>query len=214
MAAQDKQVFIKSLAGESRRRRPLWLPSYRALLWFVLAFIVSAGLMHSVQAFRPGFAEQLAHHPFFLIEILSGLLLAPLGAYLALVHTIPGERISRKAVIGFGLLLLAFVVSLAAGFSHFAPESTPVGARHACWKEVIVYGTACLLIFGLLVRRGVVRFSWTLGLLYGLLAGVVPAALMQLACMYDPMHALTFHYLPGLILVPVGLVIMRIIRRK
>ena len=31
----------------------------------------------------------------------------------------------------------------------------------------------------------------------GIAAGLAPGLYMQLACMYDPGHALLFHYLPG-----------------
>ena len=44
-------------------------------------------------------------------------------------------------------------------------------------------------------------YSFTLRV--GLVAGPVPALYMQIACMYDPVHALTLHMLPG-ILVGVG----------
>jgi len=213
MVGQDKQAFIKKLGASHRRRRPLLPASRRALLWFALAFVVSAVLMHHVQVFRPGFAGQLIQHPFFLLEVASGLLIALLGAYLALARSVPGERISPSAGMAFGVLAVVFLLGLAAGFSHFAPETSPVGARHACWLEVLVYGGVCLLAFTILIRRGFVRFSWKTGMLYGLMAGLVPAALMQLACMYDPMHALIFHYLPAVILIPVGLAVMRLIQK-
>jgi len=213
MAMQDKQAFIEDLAGSHRRRRPLLPAPLRALLWFVLAFAVSAGLMHHVQVFRPGFAGQLVHHPFFLLEVLGALLLAAAGAYLAMARAVPGEPISGKILAAFWLLAAVFLLGFGAGFTHFAPETSPVGARHACWLEVLVYGGVCLLAFTILIRRGFVRFSWKTGMLYGLMAGLVPAALMQLACMYDPMHALIFHYLPAVILIPVGLAVMRLIQK-
>lgn len=213
MAIQEKQAFIKELASSPRRRRPLMLPSRRAILWFALALLISAALMHYVQVFRPGFADQLFHHPFFLIEIVSALLIAPLGAYIVMTRSIPGERAPKSVVLGLWVLVLLFVSGFSAGFTHFAPETSTVGARHACWMEVVAYGFVCLLMFAGMVRRGCVRFSWRLGMLYGLVAGLIPAALMQMACMYNPMHALIFHYLPVVVLVPLGLLAMRIIRR-
>ncbi len=214
MAHQDKQAFIKDLAANHRRRRPLMLPSRRAMLWFSLALVLSAILMHSVQVLRPGVAGQLMHHPFFLLEVVAALLFAGMGAYVVMVCATPGERLLRGTRMVLTLLAVLFVVGLSAGFSHLAPESSAVGARHACWVEVIIYGALCLLAFLVMIRRGYVRYSWRLGLLYGLVAGLVPAALMQLACMYDPLHGLIFHYLPTVMLVPMGLVAMRLVRRK
>lgn len=214
MAIQEKQEFIKELAATNRRRGPLMLPSRRALLWYVMAFIVSATWMYSVQVFRPGFSEQLLHHPLFLLELASALLIAPLGAYVTLVHATPGERVPRAAVLVLWSLATLFFIGLASGFSTLAPETSTVGARHECWLEVLEYGAICLLMFVLMVRRGWVRFSWERGILYGLIAGLVPAALMQLACMYNPMHALVFHYLPATALIPLGLVAMRMVRKS
>lgn len=213
MAAKDKQAFVKGLATDHRRRRPLMVPSRRALLWYAIAFVISAVLMYFVQVFRPGFASQLLHHPFFLIEIASALLFSFGGAYLLLSHSIPGERGPKRLVVGLYTLAVLFAVGLVASFTSLAPESTTVGARHACWLEVLAYGAICLVVMIVMMRRGFVRFSWSRGMLYGLVAGLVPAALMQLACMYNPSHALVFHYLPTLVLVVLGLVLMRMIRR-
>ncbi len=213
MAIQDQQEFIKGLAGEQRRRRPLPRPSRRAFLWFALALVLSAALMVSVQVFRPGLADQFLQHPIFLVEVVGALLFSGWGAYVAMVRATPGERLSRASMAVATATAVLFAVGMAGSFTHLAPESTADGARHACFMEVIIYGAICLLLFVLMVRRGFVRYSWKLGLLYGIVAGLVPAALMQLACMYDPMHGLIFHYLPIVVLVPVGLLAMRLVRK-
>ena len=41
----------------------------------------------------------------------------------------------------------------------------------------------------------------------GLAAGMLPALYMQLACMYEPLHILTLHILPGLAMVLMAAVI-------
>ncbi len=213
MANQDKQAFIKDLTTNHRRRRPHMLPSFRALLWFAVAAGVSGVWMHSAQTFRPGFAGQLAHHPLFLLEIASAFLFAAFGAYVLMNASTPGARNTRAARFGLWILGALFVAGFASSFTHWAPEATMAGKREACWHEVVIYGGVCLLFFVVLIRRGWVRFSWRLGLLYGLIAGLIPAALMQLACMYVPAHALKYHYMPVLILVPVGLLAMRMVKR-
>lgn len=213
MAMKDKQSFIKDLASNTRSRRPLMLPSQRAMLWFVAACVISALWMRSVQAFRPGFIGQLIHHPLFLIEIVSAFLLSASGAYLLMARSTPGQKVPRSVRAGLWILAVLFVAGFASSFTHWAPEATMEGKRHECWHEVVTYGGVCLLILVLLIRRGWVRYSWKLGLLYGLIAGLIPAALMQLACMYVPAHALRNHYLPVIFLIPLGLVAMRLVRR-
>lgn len=213
MAIQDKQAFIKNLTDQHRRQRPLMLSWLRALLWFAVAVLVSAVWMYSVQPFRSGFAGQLVHHPLFLLEIGSAFLLSAWGAYVLMVRSTPGERMPRGAVATLWILAVLFVAGFASSFTHLAPEATMVGKRGECWHEVVTYGAVVLLILVAMVRRGWVRFSWRLGMLYGLVAGFIPAALMQLACMYVPSHAFKFHYLPILILVPVGILAMRAVRK-
>ena len=213
MAIQDKQAFIKELANKPHRRRPLMRPSLRALLWFALALVGSAAWMHGVQAFRAGFADQLVHHPLFLIEIAGALLFSACGAYVLMVRSTPGARLSRGMRIGLWTLGGLYIIAFTSSLTHWAPEATIAGKRDGCWAEVVVHGAACLLLFVVMIFRGWVRFSWRLGVLYGLVAGLVPAVLMQLACLYAPTHALLFHYLPVLILVPVGLLAMRLVRK-
>lgn len=214
MAIQDKQAFIKDLTDKQHRRRPLMLPPLRALLWFTCAFVVSAAWMYSAQAFRPGFVDQLLHHPLFLIEIAAAFLFTVLGAYILMVRSTPGECLPRGAVASLWVLGTLFITGFAASFTHWAPEATMAGKRDECWHEVVTYGAVCLLLFIVMIRQGWVRFSWRLGLLYGLVSGLVPATWMQLACMYVPEHSLKFHYLPVLILVPIGLLAMRLVRKS
>jgi hypothetical protein len=40
----------------------------------------------------------------------------------------------------------------------------------------------------------------------GLAAGATPALIMQFACMYVPVHIITHHLLPGLMLGVIGLI--------
>jgi acyl-CoA synthetase (NDP forming) len=63
------------------------------------------------------------------------------------------------------------------------------------------------LLAGLwLARRRYVLRSSRAGALIGLAAGMMPALFMQLACMYEPSHIMTFHIVPGLaIAIPAAL---------
>jgi hypothetical protein len=38
----------------------------------------------------------------------------------------------------------------------------------------------------------------------GFSAGLISALIMQLACMYDPLHGLLFHFIPALLLGALG----------
>jgi len=208
MAAKERSEFIKGVVANHRPAAPLMLPGRRALIWFALVFVGTTVAMRLDQEFRPGFAGQLVQHPALLLEVAAALALTLLGAYAAIVRMIPGERVPRWAVTALWVAGIFFGAGLAAEFTHFAPKASTLGARAHCWTEVLIYGAAGTLAFVLMVRRGWVRFSWLHGLGYGV-AGFVPAALMQLACMYEPVHNILFHFLPALPVIAIGLVVMK-----
>ena len=88
-------------------------------------------------------------------------------------------------------------------------EASAAGARHACWLEVLLYGGLALIALLLMARRAMLRFSPLAACVFGLVAGLVPAALMQLACMYHPYHGLVCHFGPVLILVVLSLLLTK-----
>lgn len=208
MAAKERHAFIKELAAANRPRRPLMRPGIRALLWFAGVTVVTTILMIYRQPFRPGFGEQLIEYPAMLIEVVSALALTLLAAYAALVHVVPGGRLPRWTVVALWVCGVFFAAGIAAEFTHLAPESSTLGARPNCWAEVLVYGVAGTIVFVQLARRGWVRFSWLSGIGYGV-ASIVPAALMQVACMYEPVHNVMFHYLPIIPVIAIGLYLMK-----
>ena len=213
MAARDPKGFIKQLAAGHRASPPLLLPAQRAALWFLgVAAVTTAGMLLR-QEFRPGFAAQMLAHPALFVEVAAALVLTVLGAYAALVHAVPGERLPRPVRATVWIAAALFVAGLVAEFTHLAPESSTLGARPHCWIEVFVYGAAGTVAFVWLARRGWVRFSWLHGLGYGV-AAIVPSALMQLACMYEPVHNILYHFLPILPVVALGLFLMRKASRR
>ena len=215
MSINRKDEFIENLVATHRPCRPLLLPVQRALIWFAIVVPTTALLMRFVQAFRPGCMSQLLQHPVFLVEIVSALLLVLLGAYIAAAQAVPGCKISLPLHVQLTGAMVALSLCIVGGFAHLGPESSTLGARHSpgCWLEVLVYGTLVLALFAFLIRRGYVRFSPWQGMLYGLVAGLIPAVLMQLACMYDPHHGLMFHYAPVVIVMLLGILVSRCVRR-
>jgi len=213
MAAKERNTFIRELAAAHHPHPPLWLPGRRALIWFASVLVVTTAAMLLRQEFRPGFTSQLVQHPVLLVEVLSALALTMLAAYAALVHAIPGGRMSRLAVAATWIAGVLFAAGLAAEFTHFAPESSTLGARPHCWVEVFIPGAAGTWLLVVLARRGWVRFSWLHGAGYGI-AAVVPAALMQLACMYEPVHNMLFHFLPAVPVIAVGFVLMKRLAKR
>ena len=74
-----------------------------------------------------------------------------------------------------------------------------------CYVETILYGLPSLVIGIYLIGRLWPLHGASTGLIIGLAAGATPALIMQFACMYIPLHIITHHLLPGLLLGIVGL---------
>jgi hypothetical protein len=213
MPAKERSEFIKGVVAGHRPVAPLMLPGWRALVWFSVVLAGTTVAMLLDREFRPGFPGQLVNHPVLLIEVAAALGLTFLGAYAAFVRAVPGERVPRWAVTALWISGILFGAGLAAEFTHLAPEASTVGTRAHCWTEIPIYGAAGMLVFILMVRRGVVRFSWLHGLGYGI-AGLVPGTLMQLACMYEPVHNMLYHFLPALPVIAMGLVLMKRLAKR
>lgn len=211
--ASDKNTFIAELVTAHTPRPPLPLPWRRAAAWYTVSLLLTALAMRTVQVFRPGLPGQLAAHPVFAVEVFAGLLTAGMAAYLVLLCAVPGERVPRRLLAAAAGLAALFLGALALSLTHLAPPSSAVGARAACHLEVLVYGLFTLAALGWMVRRSYLRFSHRYALLLGIGAGLVPAALMQLACMYDPLHALQFHYGPVIVLCVLGTLFGRMASR-
>jgi hypothetical protein len=95
-----------------------------------------------------------------------------------------------------------------------SPEPTLVGARAACNLEVVCYGGGAMFFLLLVARRGYLRPSPGTSLMFGVVGGLIPATLMQIACIYDPWHAVSHHYGPILLLMVIGAFLGKLVSRK
>lgn len=173
-------------------------PGRSALLWWLVAMLGTAAVMALVLPFRPGFIEQLISTPRFAVESILGLVVCAGIAWAAFALGIPDIRSPwRRARVP--LALLAIWVGLF-GYALFVPVFAPsmVGKRPICYLEVLIYA-APLTIAGLIViRRMLPLNAATTGAWMGFAAGLIPAFLMQLACMHEAHHNIYFHLAPTL----------------
>jgi hypothetical protein len=161
-----------------------------ALLWTVIGILVLGGLRATAltDLRTPRLAAELT------LGAAAGIALARA----ALEAGVPGSPRRRllAPVLLFGGLWLA--VALGA-LPLPGPDASMVGKRAHCFLE----GLALAVLPGLvglqsIRRRSLVAEPLTGGLI-GLAAGMLPALAMTLACLYDPGHALRFHFTPMLV---------------
>ena len=79
-----------------------------------------------------------------------------------------------------------------------------LGKRDHCVVETLLFALppACLALF--LTRRLYPLKPVRSALLFCLVAGMLPALYMQIACMYAPLHIIQMHIVPGLLVALAG----------
>lgn len=184
-----------------------------ASAWFLVGAVFVVTATHLAGPVRPGAFSQLAAEPRFLLETLLGVVAIVCTSLLAFRGAVPAALTRRFAMAGTVLMLL-WLAQYVVGLAEPALEPSTLGKRGHCSLEVMVYSAPLILAALFLIRRlyplGFVRTAMSAGLA----AGMIPALYMQLACMYEPVHILSFHVFPGLIMALVAAAIALVWRLK
>lgn len=207
----EKSKFIENLVGDLTPSRQ-WLPSSRAALWWLLTILANAVVMALIQSYRPNFMKHLLNFPRFGIEIFSSFLFCVVLVYWVYSSLIPGNKISKVA-ISIGIISgITLVGMLLMSFFIMSPPASNLGARAHCVEEVFIFGLVGMLSFLYFLKKIDFTVSWEKYIAMGLCAGLIPATLMQMACMYDPTHSLLWHYGPVLLISLMALLLPKLSR--
>ena len=181
-------------------------------VWLVLAWASTLLLTVLMGPFRAGAAaEWLASSRFQLETVVVALASVVTGALVARA-AIPARGSARSPLLAALLLLGAWALLLA--WAHAVPPFPldMTGKRAACVLEVLADAALpCALGLWWLRRRYAVLAPGLVGAALGLAAGAIPAIVMQLACVYEPTHALRFHLGPVVICGLLGAVLGRVV---
>ena len=184
---------------------PGWLrPLPVALLWWGASWAFVFAAILARQPLRPGFDEQLALSLRLAVEVAFGLGLGAAGIAAAVQLAVPDPMPLARRLVAPGILLGAWLLLLVWGLSDPALAPSMLGKREGCWIEALIYGLPPLALGLALLRRLAPLSRAPVGALLGVTAGSLPGVLMQLACMYDPAHALTHHLGPMFPLALIG----------
>ena len=125
-----------------------------------------------------------------------------LGEQLPVSDSLPACALT---ICYYRLILMTFwLAQYVTGFISPALEPSTLGKRNYCYIETLVYALPVIVAGLFLIRRLYPLSPIRTAMSVGLVAGMLPALYMQLACMYEPAHILTFHILPGLLMVGAG----------
>ncbi len=175
-----------------------------ATLWLVGTFTLALLFTALTDPFRPGSAGQLVAHPRFGLETLLGVVAIVMLAANAFRAAIPGPGMVRRLLLPALSVTVLWLINYVLGLWAPALEPSLAGERRHCVLETLVYGLPPIFAGIYAIRRYWPVRGWISGLLLGLAAGLTPALIMQLACMYVPAHILSHHILPGLALGALG----------
>ncbi|MGI9341999.1 MAG: NrsF family protein [Gammaproteobacteria bacterium] len=213
MSKLDRTIenLVDDLTPTGRPSRP----GRSALAWWLLAMLSTAAVMALIQPFRPGFVGQLTATPRFALETILGVIACFGMAWTAFALGVPDVRSPwRRARVPLVLLAIWFGLF---GVALLAPVLTPsmAGKRPHCALEVLLYAAPLTLAGLMMIRRMLPLHAASTGAWTGFAAGLIPAFLMQLACMHEPLHIIKLHLAPTAGAAMVGAVLgYRLLRRQ
>ena len=175
------------------------------IYWLVFNFIAVIFLVYYAGPFREGSLLQAFDNPQFFIESLTGLFAIILLVATAFRSGIPSNLSSLKLFSPAALLFLTWLGFYIVGIWSPALEPSTLGMRNTpCYLETVLYGLPSLALGLFFIGRLWPLHGARTGLVIGLAAGATPALIMQFACMYAPLHIITHHLLPGIMLGVIG----------
>lgn len=201
---EQRQELINRLAADLRPVQRPGRIGRAAAVWLIAGTIAAVLLIALLGPFRAGSANQLFSAPRFALEALLGALAVIVLCVNAFRAALPAPGGSHRWLLPATALLLLWLALMLVGLWSPALPPSMAGKRPHCLYETLLIGLP-LLGAGLFALRRL----WPLhgaasGLMIGLAAGLIPALVMQFACMYDPAHGLLAHILPGLAVGAVG----------
>ena len=211
---RPREELIRELADDLAPKPRLAPPRAAALGWLAMSLAFVALVTLAGGPLRPGVARQLASEPGFCIDLLLGALAGAAACFALMKLRIPGVVSGmRSALPALGLLLAWAAWQLIEHSSRAGPPSM-LGKRDGCMLEILLFSALPLAAALFVARRAApLERAWT-GLLAGLAAGALPALAMQLACLDDPLHALTRHLAPVLAVAAAGAPLGRLLLRR
>jgi hypothetical protein len=197
------ESLISSLSSKLEPVSPPPNINRLAMAWFALSAIYVVAVTQLFGPIRSNAIAQLGTEPRFALETLLGVAAILWFSLLAFRSAIPAA-LSRKFTAAGLVLMALWLAQYVIGLVSPALEPSSLGNRHHCYIETMVYSLPVILAGLFFVRRLYPLRPVRTAMSISLVAGMLPALYMQLACMYEPTHILAFHILPGLLMVGVG----------
>jgi hypothetical protein len=198
--AERHRLLVEALAAAVRPVRPLWPVRARLGLWLLLEALV---LLWVATHTSNDFVRKFGHLDYAL-EVMFFAGAATLAAMLALRVAIPGRRAGPREVALSILLVLIGTALVVVGepmrTGYPLGEFLHVGL--GCALQTCILAALPWMALWWAVKRGAPMRGGIAGALTGAAALLFAFALMRIGCEIDePLHVLTWHLLPALMLI-------------
>ncbi|SMF56836.1 NrsF family protein [Pseudobacteriovorax antillogorgiicola] len=211
MNHRDSQKLIDDLVKDLSQVKSIPTPRTMVMQWAVLIYFAAIAIMLLKGPFRADWYQISLNHPRFTWELLLGLCLPVLGIVSLCLLVRPG-RVSQKSWISWGPLIGLGLLTISLMYSLYTPaaEISMIGKRPWCFQETILISIPLFLAGLHFVRRGYPLRPALTGTILGLSSSLPVASLMHIACMYDPIHILQFHFSPVIAFIIIGATVLRL----
>lgn len=177
--------------------------------WLVASWLIVGTLILASGSLHADVISRLIEQPLVGAGVILGILTGVGAIAAGLELAVPGGPPSGRLLAVPGLLLAGWLGLLLIDLSHghgggAVAEMMNAPGRLLCPMQTLLFALPPLAIALVQLDRRVPVASPLAGALVGLAAGLVPAVWMQLACVTDPLHTLTHHLSPLLVLAPLG----------
>ncbi len=193
---RTREDFVEALVDELAPVRPA-IGGMRALLgWTSLSWVFVSSLVLATGPLREGAIATLAVSPRYTIEFALAVLAGFAAIAAGLELGVPGHPSTIRLLLPSVALLLGWLALLGYGLLDPVIETGVLGTRAHCSVQTLAFALPPLALALYAVGRRALFARTATGILIGIGAGAIPAAWMQLACLYDPLHSLLHHLIP------------------
>lgn len=164
-----------------------WSAERRASIWFITHMVFTTLLMFVVKPFSINIINTR-----FLFELVLLTILIFTTGYVSFLTMVPGA-LNKDRLKFLAIPLMALLGFLFFGLTKSAPVMTPGSGRTFCELEIIGYSLIPLLHIFFLAKKGIFFNSRVSFLFSAMAAGLIPTAVMHIACAPNYKHILIWH---------------------
>jgi hypothetical protein len=199
--------LIDALVADLEPVRPA-MPWRQAMFaWCVISWVVVGAAILASGPVREGLLGELIGSPRFALELVLGFAAGLAAIWTGLEFGVPGARSGPRLLAPPLMLLSGWTLVIVYGLMHPSDAATMDGKRVHCFIETLLVSLPPFSVALYLLRGRILFARAGAGLLVGAAAAAIPALWMQVACRIEPLHVLTFHLSPVLIIGLLGAIL-------